>query len=270
MSISNLADERQLRHSDAHPAARETDRAALTASLLREKELLSEMSVLSLQQDLMAQEFDHRLGNSLQMIVSLLSLQSLAAPTPEAANSADDRGWPRRRVWARAPAIGFPRSSKERRVQAIPAHALRRYRGPAAAEGCWPGGRCRRRGDNPADSAWNTARLSGCRGITNSVKYATGDIIVRIETLAPTVLLSIVDDGPGLPADFDPMKQKGLGMKLIQSLTKQIGGTLEVRTRRRRARDAADGVVHGMNENGAPPIEGASFTAPQYREKTQQ
>ena len=60
------------------------------------------MSVLSLQQDLMAQEFDHRLGNSLQMIVSLLSLQSLAAPTPEAANSADDRGWPRRRVWARA------------------------------------------------------------------------------------------------------------------------------------------------------------------------
>ena len=60
------------------------------------------------------------------------------------------------------------------------------------------------------------------------MKYATGDIIVRIETLAPTVLLSIVDDGPGLPADFDPMKQKGLGMKLIQSLTKQIGGTLEV------------------------------------------
>jgi len=63
--------------------------------------------------------------------------------------------------------------------------------------------------------------------ITNSVKYATGDIILRIETSAPTVLLSIVDDGPGLPADFDPMKQKGLGMKLIQSLTKQLGGTLK-------------------------------------------
>ena len=44
---------------------------------------------------------------------------------------------------------------------------------------------------------------------------------------APAVLLSITDDGPGLPADFDPMKQKGLGMKLIQSLTKQIGGTLK-------------------------------------------
>jgi len=59
------------------------------------------------------------------------------------------------------------------------------------------------------------------------VKYAAGDIIVRIQTSAPTVLLSISDDGPGLPADFDPMKQKGLGMKLIQSLAKQIGGTLQ-------------------------------------------
>jgi len=63
--------------------------------------------------------------------------------------------------------------------------------------------------------------------ITNSVKYATGDIIVRIHATAQTIRLSISDDGPGLPADFDPTKQKGLGMKLIQSLTKQIGGTLK-------------------------------------------
>jgi len=86
MSISNLAGQRQLRHSDLNGPDRTTERDALTASLLREKALLSEMSVLSQQQDLMAQEFDHRLGNSLQMIVSLLSLQSLAAPTPEAAD----------------------------------------------------------------------------------------------------------------------------------------------------------------------------------------
>lgn len=56
MSISNQADEGRLWQSDAHAPVRETDRAALTASLLREKELLSEMSVLSLQQDLMAQD----------------------------------------------------------------------------------------------------------------------------------------------------------------------------------------------------------------------
>jgi hypothetical protein len=37
----------------------------LSASLLREKELLRELSALAQQQDLMAEEFDHRLGNSL-------------------------------------------------------------------------------------------------------------------------------------------------------------------------------------------------------------
>jgi len=30
-----------------------------------------------------------------------------------------------------------------------------------------------------------------------------------------------------LPSDFNPMKQKGLRMKLIHSITKQIGGTLQ-------------------------------------------
>src|SRR5437588_11748494 len=85
MTISNLAEQRVLRQPETQVAPRETDRAELTASLLREKELLSEMSVLAQQQDLMAEEFDHRLGNSLQMIVSLLTLQSLAAATPETA-----------------------------------------------------------------------------------------------------------------------------------------------------------------------------------------
>ena len=51
MSIPNLADQRQLRQPDALAPVRETDGAALAASLLREKELLGEMSVLSLQQD---------------------------------------------------------------------------------------------------------------------------------------------------------------------------------------------------------------------------
>ena len=57
----------------------------MSASLLREKELLRELSILAQQQDLMAEEFEHRLGNSLQMVVSLLALQSLAASTPETA-----------------------------------------------------------------------------------------------------------------------------------------------------------------------------------------
>jgi two-component sensor histidine kinase len=63
--------------------------------------------------------------------------------------------------------------------------------------------------------------------ITNSAKYAKGNITVRMEKSATGYLLSVSDDGPGLPAAYDPGRSKGLGMKIIQTLVKQIGGALQ-------------------------------------------
>ena len=59
--------------------------AQLTNALAREDALLLEKSDLLRRHATMAEEFEHRLLNSLQLIVSLLSLQSRAATTPEAA-----------------------------------------------------------------------------------------------------------------------------------------------------------------------------------------
>jgi two-component system, sensor histidine kinase PdtaS len=65
--------------------------------------------------------------------------------------------------------------------------------------------------------------------ITNSAKYARNNITVRLETTATIGhSLSVLDDGPGLPAGFDPAESKGLGMKIISSLVKQIGGKLQI------------------------------------------
>ena len=65
--------------------------------------------------------------------------------------------------------------------------------------------------------------------ITNSVKYGKGHITVRIETISPTMhSLSVLDDGPGLPAEFDATNSAGLGMKIIQALVKQIGGAFQI------------------------------------------
>ena len=65
--------------------------------------------------------------------------------------------------------------------------------------------------------------------ITNSAKYAKGNITVRFETTSPAShSLSVLDDGPGFPAGFDPANSKGLGMKIVQSLVKQIGGELHI------------------------------------------
>ena len=68
--------------------------AQLNNALAREEALLREKSDLLRRHEMMAQEFEHRLFNSLQLIVSLLWLQSRAASTPEAAtqlNIAADR-----------------------------------------------------------------------------------------------------------------------------------------------------------------------------------
>ncbi len=65
--------------------------------------------------------------------------------------------------------------------------------------------------------------------ITNAAKYGTGRITVNLETNPETgYALSVANDGPGLPEGFDPAGGKGLGMKIIRSLVKQIGGELRI------------------------------------------
>lgn len=61
-------------------------KAELRDALAREAVCLREKNELAQRQVMLAQEFEHRLINGLQLIVSLLSLQSRAAPTPEAAD----------------------------------------------------------------------------------------------------------------------------------------------------------------------------------------
>ena len=63
--------------------------------------------------------------------------------------------------------------------------------------------------------------------ITNAVKYGTGRITVSLEVNPEKAYaLSVSNDGPGLPEGFDPADCKGLGMRIIRSLVKQIDGEL--------------------------------------------
>jgi two-component sensor histidine kinase len=65
--------------------------------------------------------------------------------------------------------------------------------------------------------------------ITNAVKYGTGRIMVSLDADSEKgYALSVSNDGPGLPEDFDAAYGKGLGMKIVRSLVKQIGGELRI------------------------------------------
>jgi two-component sensor histidine kinase len=61
--------------------------------------------------------------------------------------------------------------------------------------------------------------------VTNSAKHATGNIIVRLGMASSDDLsVSVSDDGPSLRTEFDSVAGNGLGMRIIQSLVKQING----------------------------------------------
>ena len=72
--------------------------------------------------------------------------------------------------------------------------------------------------------------------VTNAVKHAfangrAGTITVNLEQRAGArAMLEIRDDGPGLPAQFDPRRSRSLGMGIVQSLAAQLGGEVNLRS----------------------------------------
>lgn len=67
--------------------------------------------------------------------------------------------------------------------------------------------------------------------VTNSLKHAfrdrsSGSIAVAITGARGAYVLSVADDGPGLPKDFGRTTQDSLGQGILQSLAAQLHGTL--------------------------------------------
>jgi len=202
-------------------------RAELKAALAREAELLRLQDEMSQRETLLAREFEHRLVNGLQLIVSMLSMQSRAAPTPEAAEQLNLAS-------ARVAAIG----RVHRRLHLLDHEKtveLRRYLEQLCDDLTgllFQDGAGRAVVVTGAEISLPTA-LAIPLGfivnelITNAVKYASGDVTVEIEEAGRSLCLSVIDGGCGLPTGFDPASSTGLGMKIVQSLIAQIGGTLQ-------------------------------------------
>ncbi|NQT25854.1 PAS domain S-box protein [candidate division KSB1 bacterium] len=69
--------------------------------------------------------------------------------------------------------------------------------------------------------------------ITNSIKYAfpderKGKIQILFKSVKDQYELTVIDDGIGLPDDVYFQKKGSLGMQLIHILTEQIGGSIEI------------------------------------------
>lgn len=227
-SVFQLPRWRMLVRTSRQQRQHETLTHELHAALAREETLLREKQELLQNQDMLAQEFEHRLVNSLQLITSLLSLQSRGAE-PEAA---------------------FQLATAARRVAALGRvhrrlHLLDHQKRVEFKE--YLQNLCEDLSDLLMEERAGYAILvEGAKMeiptvfavplgfivnemITNSAKYADGNITVQLSTdKTGGHSLSVSDEGPGLPSGFDPRKSKGLGMKIVLALVKQIGGELTI------------------------------------------
>jgi two-component sensor histidine kinase len=77
------------------------------------------------------------------------------------------------------------------------------------------------------------AGLILCELIMNSSRHAfvdresgTIEVSVLVQSSGHLVL-SVSDDGRGIPSEIDPRSAKTLGMVLVRILTEQLGGKLE-------------------------------------------
>lgn len=203
--------------------------AELQAALAREQKLLNHQQQLAQRQLMLTEEFEHRLVNGLQLVASLLSLQSRTATTPEATaqlTTASHRVSALGRVHHRLHLLDHQdRVEFKQYLQ----HLCEDLSGLLFEE--QTGYAIEVDGPEieiPTASAIPLGFIVN-ELITNSVKHAKSKITVRIETNSTSnYSLSVSDDGPGLPVDFDPANSTGLGMKIIQALAKQIGGAFKI------------------------------------------
>ena len=70
--------------------------------------------------------------------------------------------------------------------------------------------------------------------VTNILKHAfnekeKGNVIIQMHEISPkNFTLTILDDGIGFPSDYDPSLSKTLGLKLVMALTEQMGGQFKI------------------------------------------
>lgn len=64
--------------------------------------------------------------------------------------------------------------------------------------------------------------------VSNAAKFAPGVVHVSYRVQGDLHTLIVSDEGPGLPTGFDVQHSGGLGMTVVQSLARQLGGQLRV------------------------------------------
>jgi two-component sensor histidine kinase len=179
---------------------------------------------------LVSREIDHRIKNSLMLVSSVLAMQQRSAASPEAKAAlvqASDRVGTIARIHdqlhrsATADSVEF--GSYLRALAQDLMASLTRNDADLVVEA--------ETADLEADLAAPLG-LIAAELLMNALKHATraqgrSHLSLSFRQDDQSLELVVADDGPGLPNGFDPAQSKGLGMRLILSLVRQLEGSFE-------------------------------------------
>ena len=208
--------------NDQCPAAR------LRTSLAHERALVDDKNDMILRQDLLMQEADHRLSNSLQMIASLLMMQARSASSAEVTSQLASAS-------ARVAALG----RIHQRLHNMDSEVVMAFK-PYLEGICadisamlWTQDATTRVCVKADDIILKSAAavplgFIANELVTNAAKYGSGSINVAFARRdANACTLTVMNDGPPLPEGFSPENVSGLGMKIISAFLKQLDGELD-------------------------------------------
>ena len=202
----------------------------LREALARDDALLRQKDELIKNQVLLSKESDHRLLNDLQVIVSLLSLQSRASANAEVASqlaAAADRIATIARIHRR---LHFGDGVQSVAFKQFLDDLCRDFSTMLSSE---------QHPDRGVVVEGIEIKLPSITAIplgfivneliTNAAKYGKGRITVRLERdPGKGYALSVSNKGLSLPEGFDPAAGKGMGMRIIRSFVERIGGALQI------------------------------------------
>jgi two-component sensor histidine kinase len=179
---------------------------------------------------ILLKEITHRVKNSLQVVTSMLHLQASASNDDALAKQLTEAS-------SRVSAVGraYERLAYDENVETI---ALDAYLRDVCVDAIPASSNCQL--DYAADA---DIRVDADRAIpialivneliTNAAKHAfskgspPGRIGVRLaKPTDETISVSVRDNGPGLPGNFEMAKSKGLGMRVVVALARQLDANI--------------------------------------------
>ena len=176
--------------------------------------------------DVLYRELQHRVSNNIQIISGLLLLQSQAVSdrgAKRALTEASGRIGLVARIQRQLHAQGGERAPFNRFARELLTDAIAASGAPAVAleiEG----------GEEPLHEDQATpVSLVLLECVNNALEHAfaagnAGRVRVSMAREGTRHVLTVADDGRGLPEGFDPLAGRSLGLKIVRTMASQIGG----------------------------------------------